>query len=67
MNELWCCFEHEEIVEIFDSKETAKIAYRKWCENHEEDFNEDIFEKFYIPLSSCYPIWTKDNINEYKG
>ena len=63
--ELWCCCENEEIKEIFDSEETAKIGYEKWCQIHDEKFNDEVFERCYCPLSWCFPIWTKDNIESY--
>ena len=39
-------------MELYDCEETARLAYRKWCELHNETFDEDIFNRCYHSLSA---------------
>ena len=61
MKEIWCCFEGPN-PEYFDSEETALLAYKKWCEVNEEEFDMYIFYKCY----GTTKLWTKENIDEYE-
>lgn len=66
MKELWCCTEGDEW-EFFDSEETARLAYNKWCIINNEEFDEDIFQMCYKPIhmNKGVTVWTKNNIDEY--
>lgn len=65
MKEIWVCMEGD-TEEFFDSEETARLAYKKWCTANKEDFDEEIFQMCYQPISKCVTIWTKQNIHKYK-
>ena len=64
MKEIWICMEGNNY-EFFDSEETARLAYKKWCRINGADFSETIFQRCYLPISKCITIWTKDNLDEY--
>ena len=64
MKELWVCLENYQ-PEYFDCKETAQIAYRKWCKQYQEDYDESIFEMCYKPIEEMVTIWTKETIKDY--
>lgn len=64
MNEIWCCFEGNE-PEFFDCEETAILAYKKWCEISDEQFQWNTFYQCYAPLSQMVDIWTKETLNNY--
>lgn len=64
--ELWLCMEGAEW-EFFDSEETARLAYKKWCMINQEEFDEEIFKMCYRPFrtNQDVTIWTKDTLDEY--
>lgn len=64
MKEIWCCMEGDDY-EFFDSEETARLAYKKWCTIYDEEFDEEIFQMCYRPISKCVTIWTKNLLDEY--
>ena len=64
MKELWICLESYE-PEYFDCKETARIAYEKWCKRYKKDYDESIFERCYKPIEEMVIIWTKETIDNY--
>ena len=65
MKEIWYCFEGPN-PEYFDSEETALLAYKKWCEVNEEEFDLSVFYECYGPLVRLENVfWTKENIDKY--
>lgn len=53
------------ICEIFDSEETARMAYVIWCHENHEPYDEATFKEYYLPLEESDMIWTMEDIHEY--
>lgn len=64
MKEIWATNEGTEL-ELFDSEETAREAYKIWCKLYNEQFDEDTFKMCYVPLEKCITIWTKKTLKDY--
>ena len=51
---IWYCSEDEF---IFPDEEAAREGYRKWCQEYDEEFDEEIFR-------ACYQEVTFEEFNE---
>lgn len=63
MKELWVFVdEWTDGMELYDCKETAQLAYNKWCELNGETPKEEIFNISYYPLSQAFEVITAEKV-----
>jgi len=63
MKQVWVYVdEWNDELEFYDCKETAQLAYNKWCELHNETPTEETFNLCYYPFSEVFKIITADKI-----
>ena len=49
-------------MEFYDCKETAWLAYNRWCELNNETPKEELFNMCYYPLSETFEILTAEKV-----
>lgn len=63
MKRIWFCVdEWNNELEFYDCKETAQLAYNKWCELHNETPMEEVFNMCYYPFSEAFEIITAEKV-----
>ena len=64
MKEIWVLNDGVAVdeLEFYDCKETAQLAYNKWCELNNETPDEKVFNYSYRPLSKMFEVITAEKV-----
>jgi len=68
MKEVWGIYDDflKCVTEYYDSEETARFAYYKWCKENFETPDEQAFKDCYKPLSELVTILTINQVASKK-
>ena len=60
--EIWITHNWFDDIVYFDSEETARLDYEKWCDAINQKYNEEEFSGYYYPLKKEVTILTTEDV-----